>query len=207
MNSGLIDVAVWLLAAVSATDEPNEIASLLESLAREPPQEIAFVEVRASPLVEGDITVSGVLEYTAPGKLSRVVTEPFWERTDISGDDVRIMRRGQRDRRFSLDRSPELAGLLTAFTALLAGDHDALERMFEVSYAPTREGWRLRLVPRRPRIADRIARISIEGTGDAPVCIAVVATNGAATTQILLGQAAAGFDRDAPRSNPCGAEP
>ncbi len=172
-------------AAAGATD----LDSLLRSLAREPPQTIAFVETRRSPLLTQDVVVSGVLEYRGTAQLSRVVTEPYRERIDIDGSDVRIQRDGRPERRFSLRRSADLGSLLPAFSALLTGDRPALEAGFETSVEFLPDGWRLDLVPRRAGRQDRIEVIRVRGEGDAPTCIAVM-QDGATSAVIRLGSAA-----------------
>src|SRR5262245_45648986 len=86
MSSGFADAAVagWLLLAAGAA-EAADLDGLLRSLAREPPQSTAFVETHRSALLDRDLIVSGELEYRGPGQLSRVVTEPYRERTVIDG--------------------------------------------------------------------------------------------------------------------------
>ena len=190
MNSGRTDAclgALLLLAAGAA--EAADLDSLLLALAREPPQTIAFVETNRSGLLEHDLVVSGVLKYPARGKLSRVVTEPYRERTDIDGSEVRIQREGKPDRRFSLRRSVELGGLLAAFSALLAGDRAALEASFEPTVEFRPDGWRLDLVPRQAGRQDRVGRVRVQGTGAEPACIAVMMRDGNVATRILLGAA------------------
>jgi Outer membrane lipoprotein carrier protein LolA-like len=192
MNSGRTDAglgALLLLAAGAAG--AADLDSLLRSLAREPPQTIAFVETNRSDLLEHDLVVSGVLEYPARGRLSRVVAEPYRERTDIDGSEVRIQREGKPERRFSLQRSAELGGLLSAFSALLAGDRAALEASFEPTVEFRPGGWQLDLVPRQAGRQDRVGRVRVQGTGAEPACIAVMMRDGSVATRILLGAAVA----------------
>ena len=117
-------------------------------------------------------------------QLSRVVTEPYRERTDIDGSDVRIEREGLPERRFSLRRSAELGGLLAAFASLLAGDRKALEGSFETTVEFLPGGWQLDLVPRQAGRRDRIGRIRVRGVGDTPACIAVVLQDGSTSSVV-----------------------
>jgi hypothetical protein len=191
MTSGAVDGCLagllWLAAGAAGA---QDLDGLLRSLAREPPQTIVFVETHRSPLLEEELVVSGVLEYRGEGRLSRVVTEPYRERTDIDGSDVRIQREGRPERRFSLRRSAELGGLLAAFSALLAGDRAVLEARFEASAEFLPDGWRLDLVPKNPAPQEGVATIRVWGAGDQPACIAVLAPDGGAATMIRLGAAA-----------------
>lgn len=191
MNSGLARACLGcclglLAAAASATD----LDDLLASLARDPPQSIVFVETHRSPLLERELVVSGVLEYRGKDALSRIVMEPYRERTDIDGSDVRIRREGRPERRFSLRHGEDPVGMLMAFSALLAGDRAALDADFEASTVMAAGGWRLDLVPRHADRGGRIASIRVTGVDDAPACIAVLAQDGSATTVIRLGNSA-----------------
>lgn len=189
MTSGLVERCFGgLLVLASAAAGAADLDSLLKSLAREPPQTIAFVETRRSPLLTENVVVSGVLEYRGAGQLSRVVTEPYRERIDIDGSDVRIEREGRPERRFSLRRSAELGGLLPAFSALLTGDRRALEARFETSVEFLADGWQLELVPKSTGKQDRFEVIRMWGEGDAPTCIAVM-KEGAVSAVIRLGAA------------------
>ena len=180
----------WLVAALaSATVPATSIEALLATLARAPPRSIAFTEIRSSALLEAELIVSGTLEYAAPGKLSRIVSRPYEERTDIDGDEVRITRADRPERRYSLRRAPELRGLLTSFSAILGGDHAALEREFELSLATTQAGWQLTLTPRNKRARASIGSIRVRGAGDTPACI-TIGGNGGESTALLLGVAA-----------------
>jgi hypothetical protein len=199
-------MVLWLVVSLSATAAAApSIDSLLTALAREPPQSIVFTEFRSSALLEGELIVSGTLEYAAPGKLSRIVTQPYEERTDIDGDEVRITRAERPDRRFSLRRAPELRGLLTSFSAILGGGRAALEREFELSLATAEAGWQLTLIPRSKRARTSIGSIRVRGADDTPACIAI-GGKGGESTALLLG-AAAGPDAAAQRTKQCGVLP
>ena len=79
----------------------------------------------------------------------RRVESPYRETTELHGEDVAVAREGSQPRRFSLDRAPELRGMLASFGAMLTGDRAMLDRYFEVAVRATRDAWRttLRRVP------------------------------------------------------------
>lgn len=191
------------LAAPAALPQARDIDALLAALAREPPQSISFTEVHSSKLLEHELVVSGTLEYSGRGKLSRVVAEPFEERTDIDGDSIRIHREDRPDRQFSLKRAPELGGLLTGFLAILGGERAALEREFELALVDGAAGWQLTLRPKNTRARTRIAAIRVRGAGNTPECIVTVSRDGGAATKLLLGEAAREGDGTGPRTTLC----
>ncbi len=203
-SAALLSVA---LLAPAAAQSKDDLDSLLAALAREPPQSIAFTEFHSSALLDRELVVSGTLDYAGPRKLSRIVVTPYEERTDIDGNEVRVLRVGRPERRFSLKRAPELGGLLTGFSALLSGDRRTLEREFELGLARGTAGWQLTLAPRSARVRARIAGIRVRGAVDAPLCIVTVAQSGDRSTELLLGTAATDPDAAGQRARHCAALP
>jgi hypothetical protein len=166
-----------------------DAGSLIAQLARPAPATIAFKEVRFSPLLQAPLIVAGELQYSGPSSFDRRVERPYRERTQIRGDSVRVERESEQARSFALKRAPELRGLLTGFTGLLAGDIKTLEREFQVAAAGDASDWKLSLTPRDSRARDRLQRIDVDGRGNEPVCFSMINANGGASI-ILLGEAA-----------------
>jgi hypothetical protein len=177
-------------AALAATDaQRGAVAALIAKLARPAPSQIAFKEVRFSPLLKAPLVVWGELAYAGPASLDRRVLEPYRERTEIRGDSVRVEREGAPARTFALRRAPELRGLLSSFAALLSGDHQTIEREFETSLDGGEERWTLTLTPRDARARQKLSRIVIDGATDAPRCFTLQNADGGASV-MLLGAAA-----------------
>jgi hypothetical protein len=181
-------LAVFLLTAASDA----AITELVGSLARPAPDRVAFVEVRFSPLLEAPMTVSGTLEYLAPGRLVRSVAEPYQEETNIDGENVVVRRQGEKDRRFSLRHAPELRGLLGSFSAILSGDATELEQFFGLSLqrdAGDGSRWELELAPHDARLLKKIGTIRVSGRDKMVSCIRM-GTSDEAASVILLGREA-----------------
>jgi len=167
-----------------------EAAALIHRLARPAPATVAFAEVRYSPLLKEPLIVSGELSYRGPDSLDRHVKQPYNEDTEIRGESVRVLREGQTPRSFALKRSPELRGLLTGFSALLAGEPAALEGVFDAKTAADGEGWTLELTPTDARLRKRLKQITIQGRDDTPRCFTILNADGGASV-MLLGETAA----------------
>jgi hypothetical protein len=108
---------------------------------------------------------------------------------------VRVERKGSPPRSFGLNRAPELRGLLSGFTALLAGDPAALERNFSIAANGREDAWTLELTPTDKRAQRRLQQIVVNGRADVPRCFTMLAANGGVSV-LLLGAAA---DRELPR--------
>lgn len=165
--------------------EAADAQTLIAQLAKPAPATIDFSEIRFSPLLKQPLIVSGTLGYQGPTALDRQVTRPYRETTEIRGDSVRVRREGEPERSFGLKRAPELQGLLSAFTSLLAGDHAAVERDFAIDAAGGGAAWRILLAPRDARLSRRVKLIRIEGRNDAPRCFSIIGDNDGASVMLL----------------------
>jgi hypothetical protein len=100
-------------------------------------------------------------------------------------EDVVVEREGSKPRRFSLDRAPELRGMLASFGALLTGDRETLERAFVVAVQGDVEHWRLELSPRDERLKRRLSSIVVDGRQDRPRCLTLAEPDGDASVMVL----------------------
>jgi hypothetical protein len=159
--------------------------ALLERLVRPAPDTTSFVEIRYSAMLTEPIIASGELEHRVDDALVRRVTAPYRETTVLAGDHVLFEREGRKPRRFSLDRAPELRGLLASFGALLQGDRAMLERYFKMTSTGTDAGWQLELTPREDKLKTRLALIRVDGAKSSPRCVTMVEPDGDASVMAL----------------------
>lgn len=162
-------IGLTLTAAPLHAADPDAEA-LLARLARPPPDSTSFVEVRYSSLLDQPIVVAGHLEHRKDGSLVRSVEWPYQEVTELHGENVSVARAGSRPRRFTLDRAPELRGMLTSFGAILQGDRQTLEQYFAVSARGTDARWVLTLTPRVDKLKRHLSRIVVNGVENRPQC-------------------------------------
>jgi len=180
----LVAVLLTLATTAAGATDPDADA-LLARLARPAPETTAFVEARFSALLTEPLVVAGELEHRGDGALVRRVLVPYRETTTLLGENVTVEREGNRTRRFSLDRAPELRGMLTSFGAMLTGDRETLERHFEITTQGSDDDWRLDLVPRAEKLHARLARIRVDGSADHPNCMTLEEPDGDSTVMML----------------------
>jgi hypothetical protein len=179
-------VALLVMATtIASAADQTDTSALIDRLARPGPETTAFVEVRFSSLLKEPLVVAGELEYRTDGGLVRRVLEPYRETTTLLGENVTVEREGNRPRRFSLDRAPELRGILSSFGAMLKGDRATLERQFEIVTAESGTTWRIELVPRSEKLRARLARLRVDGFADHPNCMTVEEPDGDSTVMAL----------------------
>lgn len=170
-----------------------ETAALVASLSRPVPADAAYAEVRFVHMLRRPILLRGELHYGGAGQLGKRVDAPYHEMTTIAGADVRVQREGKGERAFSLERAPELAALLSGFSALLGGDAQALNRDFSVEATRRGESWRLKLTPRSAALAKQLSAMIVDGRGNEPSCFTLREADGDSSTMLLGSLAQAKF--------------
>jgi hypothetical protein len=178
-----------LSAATVCSASERDADALITSLAKPAPATIEFTEVRFSRLVREPLVVSGELGYSGPTSLDRRVTTPYRENTSIRGESVKVEREGEKPRSFALKHAPELRGLLTGFSAMLAGDANALRQTFTVAATGSDNAWMLKLQPKDVKAQRRLNRMDVSGSGTEPRCFSMLTADGA-NSVLLLGPVA-----------------
>jgi hypothetical protein len=176
-----------MLALATVPASARTLAELEKALVRPPPQSTAFVEYRFSHLLKRATVSTGTLEYREAGVWVRTVDSPRAEHAEITDDEIRLRRGDGPERRVSLSRAPQLRMLLDSLRALLEGRITRLVDEFGTAFSSREQAWGLRLTPRDPVLARKVARFDVYGTGDAPACIEVAEPDGDASFT-LLGQ-------------------
>jgi hypothetical protein len=162
-----------------------DVDALLASLVRPAPDTTGFVEVRHSALLTAPVVVAGQLEHHVDGALVRRVETPYRETTELRGENVTVERAGSKPRRFSLDRAPELRGMLASFGALLTGDRATLERYFTLAAHGATSLWQIELTPRDDKLRRRLSTIVVDGAADRPRCFTLTEPDGDASIMAL----------------------
>ncbi len=129
--------------------------------------------------------VTGGLEYRADGVMIRNVASPRPERSEVSGDEVRIARGDGPARRISLQRAPQLRILLSSFRAMLEGRITPLAQDFDISLDGERGSWKLGLRPLDARVAAYLERIDVYGRGPRLHCMEATEPDGDATLTLF----------------------
>lgn len=179
-----------LACSAATAAPPPEPAALLAALARPLPTQTDFFERRGSPLLAQPLLFSGRMQRPAAGTLVKRIEQPYAELTRIQGEKVSVERAGERARRFSLRRAPELRALMAGIEAVLGGDLALLEKHYALRMDGSDAAWTLHLSPRDARLARRVQSMRFLGTGRALKCMDLVLA-GDETSRTWLGEVAA----------------
>jgi hypothetical protein len=147
-------------AARAAPADLDEVMHLLEARRH---GEASFVERQFVSPLKHPLESSGTLIYDAPGRLEKKTLEPHPESLVLEGD-VLTLRRGHRRQVFELKAYPQVVPFVEGIRATLAGDRNALERVFHVEFAGNVGRWTLTLVPRYGEPSKTVAAVRIDGS-------------------------------------------
>ncbi|TLZ13944.1 MAG: outer membrane lipoprotein carrier protein LolA [Gammaproteobacteria bacterium] len=158
-------------AAAGTADEatspqPVEYERLLKLLAARRHGHVTFTEVQRLAILDRPLESSGELLYDAPDRLEKRTLNPRAE-TLVLEHGVLTAHRGHRTYLMPLRDYPQVAPFIESIRATLAGDREALERLFRVGFEGSLAHWSLLLVPTDARLAGAVREIRIEGERDA----------------------------------------
>jgi Outer membrane lipoprotein carrier protein LolA-like len=164
-------------APSAASDRTEGLSALLTLLARRERGEADFSEEQELALLKAPLQSSGVLIYQAPDHLEQRTVLPH-PQTAVLDHGVLTVQVGHHRRTLRLSDAPQVAPLLDAVRAVLAGDRGALERLFTLRFSGTLERWQLQLEPRDAVLATTLEHIVLTGEGDQVRQVEVIQKSG-----------------------------
>ncbi|HEX8756890.1 MAG TPA: LolA-related protein [Steroidobacteraceae bacterium] len=153
------------------------LQQLMGLLAQRKHGEVPYVEEDYLSVLDRPVKSSGVLVYEAPDHLEKRTLKPKEESLVLDGDELTV-RRGHRTHRLQLSSYPQVAPLVDAIRDTLAGNEQALERVFKVRFAGSLADWKLELTPLDRDVALQVRRIEIAGARDAIHSVEILQVDG-----------------------------
>jgi hypothetical protein len=154
-----------VLIAVSARAADADLDRLMALLAAREHGHVSFVEEDDLAVLDRPVRSSGELFYDRPDRLEKRTLAPHPASVILEHGSVTIQAHG-RPHVLALRDYPQVAPFVESLRATLAGDRQALERVFQVTFAGTLERWTLTLVPLDAKLKNVAQLIRIEGAGD-----------------------------------------
>lgn len=167
------------LAAVDGSQTPWTVDELVALLKEQREPSLAFEEATYSSFLTEPLRVRGVLRFTPPATMEKIITDPFRERYLIEGDRVLFEseRKGIK-RTISLQDYPALRNFVEAFRASFTGNAAQLEQAYEVTLDGSRRQWTLLLRPREAAGESMVAAILFTGSEGRVETIAIRSPDG-----------------------------
>lgn len=178
--------ALWLLAlallfASQARADATPLDALLARLAKVEGLSAQFREEKRMSLVAVPLISEGTLYYQKPRSLARHTLTPSKSTVLLQGDVVRFGD-DKHSESMALDAQPAVRMLVDTFVSVLAGDRAALLKLATVSYEePAKDSWRIRVVPRDPKLLRIVRSLSFEGKAAELSCMELTDGHGDVT--------------------------
>jgi len=172
-------------ASHGATDELDTVMQLLAARRH---GEASFIEQQFLSLLKRPVESSGELIYDAPNRLEKRTLEPHVESL-VLDNDVLTVQRGHRSHVLELKSYPQLRPFVESIRATLAGDRNALERVFRLDFSGDVARWTLILAPLDAEVAKSVAQVQIDGMRDTLLKIQIRQTDGDRSLMTLRAHA------------------
>jgi len=190
--------------AISLGADAATLAERVAGLTAPGDAELHYSESRSSGLLTKPVIYTGRLAFDQEqGTLTKWVDEPRKARLTLTDTQLEAQAGDGRVRRLPLERQPELAALLAGLRALLSGDAEALQAVFQADYLEGMPGedesadWVLQLKPLYPELAGRLTLLELRGSGDQLTRIDSLMGSGERQSMLILPPPQAGAENDA----------
>jgi outer membrane lipoprotein-sorting protein len=188
MTSGLrllLAVALALPPLAWGQDDAR-LVEVMEGLARVKSARGKFVERKYLAMLESPLQSSGILAYSAPGRLEKHMLAPRQESMIVDGDKLLIENKqtGQQ-RSLALQQHPVLWAFIESIRSTLAGDLATLKRFYDVRLEGDTAAWGLHLRPTDERMRRAAAEIRVGGSGSWVNRIEIVEVGGDRSVTVI----------------------
>ena len=156
---------VLLVSAAPAIAADGDLERLMGALAQRRQGHVTFTERKYIALLDRPVESSGELIYQAPDHLEKRTLKPKPENLVLEGGVV-TAQRGRRRYVLELQRYPQVVPFIESIRATLAGDTQALERVYQVRFEGSFDRWSLGLTPRDSKLTASVKDIRITGERD-----------------------------------------
>ena len=160
----LVLLGTVLLAGTSVSQAAEwQLGELMQLLAQTQNGQARFVERKYISMLDKPVESSGELSFTAPDRMEMRTLRPRKQSMLLEGNRLTLEQDG-RQKTVNLQSYPEVAAFVEGIRGTLAGDRQALEKVYKVHLIGNPARWQLMLVPREPSMSRIISGIRIGGS-------------------------------------------
>ena len=178
----LIAVGIYPSTVAAAETTPAAdwgVAQLMQSLGQVKTARGKFVERKYLAILSAPLEFSGVLVYTAPGRLEKHTLLPQPESLVLEQDQLTLENKARNQRRtLVLQDYPVIWAFVESIRSTLAGDLQTLNRFYRISLEGSGDRWRLLLAPNEPKMQAVVSEIRISGSKNRIRAIEIVEAGG-----------------------------
>ncbi len=171
MQRILAMIALGLCCAAAATApraapaDSHDLDQVMAMLAMRRHDRAEFIEQQFLSVLSRPLESSGELRYDAPDRLEKRTLKPRAETLALNGEELTVERAHSR-RVMDLQAYPQVLPFVESLRATLAGDRQALERVFRLDFAGSVSRWTLTLIPLESKLKQFVSQVRIDGAQD-----------------------------------------
>jgi outer membrane lipoprotein-sorting protein len=165
MRPALLTALSLLLATPVARADDAPLPALLQSFRKLSGLQTHFREEKHIALLAAPLVTEGEIYFEAPDRLARETTKPSVTKMVINGNALSF-KDAHAGETMQLDRNPVAKLFVDGFVKILAGDADALKRLYDLTFRSLDgDRWELHLKPKVAPMSDVIDAIDLAGRG------------------------------------------
>ena len=150
-----------------------------------PDRDASFTEQKHVSSLAAPVVSSGRLVFRHPAHLEQITLLPKPETLVIDHGVLGVSEDGGAMRRVPLEAHPALQGLVTTLGYTLAGNLEALQRIYGVTATGSDAAWRITMVPRAAPLSHFITSIIVDGAGSDMRGLDILQANGDRQTMAI----------------------
>lgn len=154
-------------AIAAEAAEQITLQSLLEAFAGMSGLEASFVEEKSIAMLAAPLESRGTLYFARPGFMLRRIDAPRNGEVLVTPDRLVVSEGGEVAQVFDLRSREDVARFVESFIWILAGNHEALARAYEIRFEVSEvepDAWTMTLIPNNERLGQVIQQIEVKGT-------------------------------------------
>ena len=176
LNKILITLLFVVTLPLQANETNVTLPEILTMFSKIKKSTADFKEEKFTSFLEAPMISSGQLEFVAPAQLAKYIVEPEKISNKIQENELEIKTKDE-THIINLKEHPEFSIILTSIINVLAGEHEALVKDFNIAVTGELAAWQLVLVPRDSFIRGHIDSIKMYGANDKLTKIIVTESN------------------------------
>jgi outer membrane lipoprotein-sorting protein len=163
-GAGLAAASVPMPLRVLAQGRRMTLERLLGAFSSMPGLSAKFTEEKRMAMLAVPLVSEGEILFAPPDKLLRKITSPTPSVALLDGGHLTLESGGRRQE-MDLGQNEVVEGFVDTFRHVLAGDQEALEATYHISFESTEDGWQLTLRPRTRALRRFLRDMILEGEG------------------------------------------
>lgn len=170
MNKIIASIIIsFLVATIVRADyvEVNkaDLNAVMKQLATVKQSKSEFIETKSISLLDNEIKLSGLLEYTAPNSFIKQTLIPRHELFKVIGNELHIKNAEGEESNLLVSNHPVIEMFVEAYRGILSGNLKKLTEFYTIKFKGNSKRWHISLIPIEEEALEYIEVITVEGQG------------------------------------------